>query len=127
MENLENNEVFTDDGNIDNQIDTKERKKKKHRRYRLSINHKELKELEGTTANSFLALAESVILIDGTPYNKKYIALSNGRKSDFKRFIEHYSIIELTGKRKYFIKRVYSKEEKKELQELEINSLKVKK
>jgi hypothetical protein len=107
--------------------DIKDKKKRKHKKYKQSINHTALKDLEGTTASSFLDLAKAVIIVDGKPYDDTYLTLSKERKNDFKRLIDHYADVDTIGKRKYYIKRVYSKEEKKELQGLEIELLKDKK
>jgi len=95
--------------------------KRKHKKYRLSINHLELKSLEGTTINGFVDLATAVILIDGKPYDKRYLPLSKERKNDFKRYIEHFAVIDTLGKRKFHIKRVYSIEQREELNELQAN------
>ena len=101
---------------------TEEKKKRKHKKYKLSINFTALKELEGTTVSSFLDLAKYVILIDGKPYDNLYLPLSKERKNDFKRLIEHYAVIEVIGKRKYFVKIVLSKYKREEMNELELNS-----
>ena len=93
---------------------------RKHRRYKPRINHTALKDMEGTTAISFVELAQSVIMIDNKPYEKKDIPLSKERKRDFRRLIEHYAVLEVIGKRKYHVKRVYSKKQREELNELEI-------
>jgi len=73
------------------------------------------------TAGSFLDLAKAVILIDGKPYDEEYLALSKERKNDFKRYIDHYAVIDTIGKRKYHIKRVYSPKQREELNEQEAN------
>ena len=96
-------------------------KKREHKDYKLSIDHKALKRLEGVTKSSFLALAKDVILIDGKPYDHTKITLSKERKSDFKRYIEHHAVLEVLGKRKYNVKHVYSKKQREELYELEIS------
>lgn len=96
------------------------KKKRKHRKYKTAINLPALKELEGTTAGSFLDLSKAVILIDGKPYDEECLALSKERKNDFRRLIEHYAVIDVIGKRKYYIKRVYSKEQREELNRLEL-------
>ena len=96
-------------------------RERRHKKYKVSINHTELKALEGMTVSSFVDLATAVILIDGKQYNKKHLPLSKERKNDFKRYIEHYTIMELIGKRKYHIKRVYSVEQREELNEQQAN------
>jgi len=93
------------------------RKKRTHIKYKLSISHTALKKLEGIPQNSFLTLAKSVILIDGKAYNEDYLPLTTERKNDFRRLIEHYAVLEITGKRKYHIKRVYTKKQRDELNE----------
>lgn len=101
---------------------TDSKKKRKHRKYKTTINLSALKEMEGTTAGSFLDLSKAVILIDGKPYDEDYLALSKERKNDFRRLIEHYAVMDVIGKRKYHIKMVYSKEQREELNKLEIAS-----
>jgi hypothetical protein len=100
---------------------TSEEEKRVHKKYKTSINLSALKELEGTTASSFLDLARAVILIDNKPYNEDYIALSQERKNDFRRLIEHYAVMDTIGKRKYHIKRVYSVKQREELNEQQAN------
>ena len=95
-------------------------KTRTHKKYKQSINLTALKDMEGTTVSGFATLAQAVIMIDNKPYDKKVLALSKERKNDFKRFIEHYAVLEVIGKRKYHIKRVYSKKQREELNELEI-------
>lgn len=101
--------------------DSDKKEKRKHKKYKVSINHTELKALEGTTISGFLDLATAVILIDGKPYDKNKITLSKERKNDFKRYVEHYAVLDTIGKRKYHIKRVYSPEQREELNEQESN------
>jgi len=98
-----------------------EGKKRNHKEYKLSINHAALKQQEGIPKSSFLALAKEVILIDSKPYDEKYLTLSKERKNDFKRLIEHFALLEVIGKRKYNIKRVYSIEQREELNEQQTN------
>jgi len=106
--------------NEGNQTDSKDKKKRRHKKYKTTIDHKALKDLEGTTASSFLDLAKAVIVIDGKPYSEMTLTLSKERKNDFRRLIEHFAVLEVIGKRKYHVKRVYSKKQKEELQEMEI-------
>ena len=94
-----------------------EGKKRTHKDYKLSINHTALKQQEGIPKSSFLALAKEVILIDGKPYDEKYLTLSKERKNDFRRLIEHFAVLEVIGKRKYNVKRIYSVEQREELNE----------
>ena len=100
-----------------------EKEKRKHKKYRLSIDISALHESEGTIFSSFLDLAKAVILIDGVEYNEKHLALSAGRRNDFLRIIKHHAIVECQGKRKYYIKRVHTKAEKRELRKMEIEAL----
>ena len=120
QEEAEAQDDTTEQDSTTEQDGTNEEQKGKHKNYRVSINHTALKELEGTTTSSFLALARAVILIDNRQYDNKSLTLSKERKNDFRRFIEHYAVVEVIGKRKYHIKRVYSKKQREELNELEI-------
>ena len=99
-----------------------EARKRRHQKYKLSLNHKALKKLEGITTSSFLALARTVILINGKEYDETRLTLSKERKNDFKRLIEHYSLVEVIGKRKYHIKRVYDKKQQVESNESELTA-----
>ena len=100
-----------------------EKKSREHKHYKLSINHTALKQLEGVPRSSFVALAQEVILIDGKPYNKETLTLSKERQKDFRRLIEHYAVLEVIGKRKYKIKRVYSEKQREDLSEIELTAM----
>jgi phosphoglycerate-specific signal transduction histidine kinase len=96
------------------------RKKRTHRDYKLSINHTALKNLEGITQSSFLALAKCVILIEGKPYSNKDLTPSTERKNDFRRLIEHYAMLDFIGQRKCCIRQVYNKKQRGEMNVSEI-------
>ena len=100
-----------------------EDKDRTHKNYKLSINHTALKQLEGVPRSSFVALAQDVILIDGNPYNKNTLTMSKERQKDFRRLIEHYAVLEVIGKRKYKIKRVYSEKQREDLNEMEVTAI----
>jgi hypothetical protein len=120
--NLDNSDSKDTTAKTDKEKNSKE-ERRTHKKYKTSINHAELKALEGMTVSSLVDLATAVILIDGKQYNKKHLPLSKERKNDFKRYIEHYAVMELIGKRKYHIKRVYSPKQREELNEQEANIL----
>jgi len=120
---LENEKNRSDTENVsEDKKDENTTKKRKHRKYTTSINLTALKELEGTTAGSFLDLARAVILIDGRPYDPNTLSLSKSRKADFERLIKHYAEIEYINIRKYYIKLVYSQKQREEINEWEIKS-----
>jgi vacuolar-type H+-ATPase subunit I/STV1 len=94
------------------------RKPRTHKNYDLSLDHKALKNLEGTPQRSFLALAKGVIRIDGEPYNPNELTLSTVRKKEFRELIEHFAMLEFTGERKCCVRKVYTKKQREELNEL---------
>ena len=49
--------------------------------------------------------------------------MSKERQKDFRRLIEHYAVLEVIGKRKYKIKRVYSEQQREELTEKELTAM----
>ena len=96
-----------------------EQKKRTHKNYKISIHHTALKALKGVTKSSFIAIAREVILIDNNPYNHKELPLSKERKRDFMRYIEHFAELEVIGKRKHTVKRVYNTKEREGLNDQE--------
>ena len=90
-----------------------EPKKRTHKKYIPSINRTALNDLVGTTTSSFVDLAEAVILIDGDEYDHNKLPMSKARKIDFERLISYYAQLEVYGKRKYHIKSVFDRVQKK--------------
>jgi len=90
-----------------------EPKKRTHKKYIPSIDKTALNDLVGTTTSSFVDLAEAVILIDGVPYDHEILPMSKARKIDFERLISYYAQLEIYGKRKYHIKSVFDRVQKK--------------
>ena len=96
-----------DSENIANEL-----KKRKHKKYTVSIDLAALSKLEGTTTSSFIDLARVVILIDEAPYNEHTLPMSKSRKIDFERLISHYAQLEIYGARKYHVKSVFKRTQK---------------
>lgn len=107
MENPKNTGIIGTGQGEENTENSK--KKRTHKKYKVSIDLQALEELQGFTTSSFVELATAVIRIDGQNYDKEMLPMSKARKIDFERFISYYAQIEIYGKRKYHIKSVFNR------------------
>lgn len=104
LENTRFDEIEQASENNSNEL-----RKRKHKKYTVSINQVALKEIEGTATSSFIELARAVILIDGVPYDENKLTMSKARKIDLERLISHFAQLEIYGARKYYVKSVFNR------------------